>query len=238
MRAIRDRLPSADILYFGDIKNAPYGSKSREELSLLTLDAMRFLHDNGAHSIVSACNSVSASIAVSIFDAFSIEPKQLIEIVGPTVSMFRDSPAKIFLVATPATIQSGIYQNGFRMIGKDVTTLPVEKLAEMIENGETDGEIEHYVRNVFTMTPYLEHDALVLACTHYPLVHEIFQRIVGDKIAVIDPADAVAARVESRFWPREAGNGATRFAITKDSDVFRSLVARLFPGAQYSIHVV
>lgn len=238
MRAIRDRLPSADILYYGDIKNAPYGTRSREELSMLTLQAMRYLHDNGAHSIVSACNSVSASLAVSLFDAFSIEPKQLIEMVGPTVSMFRDSPAKIFLVATPATIQSGIYQNAFRMIGKEVTTLPIEKLAEMIETGETESDIEHYVRNVFTMTPYTEHNALVLACTHYPLVRDMFQRIVGEKIAVIDPAEAVAARVESRFWPREAGSGITRFAITKDSDVFRSLVARLFPEAQYSIQVV
>ena len=238
LRAIRDRLPSADILYYGDIRNAPYGTRPHEELSVLTIDAMRFLHSHGAHSIVSACNSVSAALAVSLFDTLSIEPARLIEMVGPTVSMFRDSPARIFLVATPATVRSGIYQNGFRMIGKEVTVLPIEKLAEMIERGESQPEIEHYVRNVFTMTPYLEHDALILACTHYPLVRDVFQRIVGDEIAIIDPADAVAARAEARFWPREAGSGTVRFAITQDSAVFRGLVARLFPEAQYSIDVV
>lgn len=238
LRAIRERLPSSDVLYFGDIKNAPYGSRTREDLSQLTVQAMQFLHERGAHSIVSACNSVSASMAISLYDALSIEPKQLIEMVGPTVSAFKDSPAKIFLVATPATIQSGIYQSGFKMIGKDITTLEIDRLAEEIELGKSESEIEHTIRNAFTMTPYLEHDALVLACTHYPLVRDIFQRIVGEKMAVIDPAVAVAARVESRFWPREAGNGKTHFVITKDSDVFRNLVAKLFPKSPYTIEVL
>ncbi len=238
LRAIRERLPSSDVLYFGDIKNAPYGSRTREDLSQLTVQAMQFLHERGAHSIVSACNSVSASMAISLYDALSIEPKQLIEMVGPTVSAFKDSPAKIFLVATPATIQSGIYQSGFKMIGKDITTLEIDRLAEEIELGKSESEIEHTIRNAFTMTPYLEHDAFVLACTHYPLVRNIFQRIVGEKMAVIDPAVAVAARVESRFWPREAGNGKTHFVITKDSDVFRNLVAKLFPKSPHTIEVV
>jgi glutamate racemase len=238
LSAIRERLPSADVLYFGDIKHAPYGSRGREDLSMLTLEAMKFLHERGANSIVSACNSVSASIAVSLFDALSIEPKHLIEMVGPTVSMFKDSPARVLLTATPATITSQIYQGAFRMIGKDIGTLAIERLAGAIETGAPEGDIEAIIREAFTGTDLSRYDCVVLACTHYPLARGAFREVLGKGMAIVDPADAVAARVESRFWPREAGGGATQFAITKDSDVFRALVAKLFPDAGYSVEVL
>src|SRR5262249_29124782 len=86
LHAIRQNLPSADVLYFGDTKNAPYGEKSREKLSDLTTANIKFLLEHGATNIVSACNSVSASLAISLFDAFDLKPQQLIEMVGPTVS--------------------------------------------------------------------------------------------------------------------------------------------------------
>src|SRR4051812_29736626 len=108
LKAIRDVLPSADVLYMGDIKNAPYGSRSREELSKLTVEAIKLLQARGANRIVSACNSVSASLAVSIFDIFSLDSTQLIEMVGPTVASFKGSNARILLCATPATVDSGI----------------------------------------------------------------------------------------------------------------------------------
>lgn len=235
LRAIRDRFPSVDVVYYGDIKNAPYGSRSRAELSLLTVRALEFLQKSGAESIVSACNSVSASLAVSIFDALSIAPKNLIEMVGPTVSVFKDSPARVCLLATPATISSEIYQSAFRMIGKEIEARPVEKLAEHIEFGAPEREIEHTIRNA--LSPLPEADVVVLACTHYPLVLPIFQRVLGTT-PVFDPAVAVAERVESRLWPREVGNGTTRFVITKESEPFRRLVADMFPKGQYSIEVI
>src|SRR3989338_4503180 len=120
LKAIRDQMPSSDVVYFGDIKNAPYGSKTNSELSVLTVRAIELLQNRGADNIVSACNSVSASLAVSLFDALSLTPPQLIEMVGPTVSSFKNSSARLLLVATPAPIQSEIYQNAFRMIGKDI----------------------------------------------------------------------------------------------------------------------
>ncbi|MCR4333930.1 MAG: aspartate/glutamate racemase family protein, partial [Patescibacteria group bacterium] len=129
LKAIRERMPSADILYFGDIKNAPYGSKSNSELSVLTVRAIELLQKRGATSIVSACNSVSASLAISLLDSLSLAPTQLIEMVGPTVHSFKNSSARLLLVATPATIQSEIYQNAFRMIGKDVEVVAIPDLA-------------------------------------------------------------------------------------------------------------
>ncbi len=235
LRAIKQRLPSSDILYFGDIKNAPYGSKSREELSLLTVQAIKFLQGDGASSIVSACNSVSASLAISLFDPFSIAPQSLIEMGGPTVAYLRDSPARLLICATPATIHSGIYQNAFQMVGKEVRTLAIPDLAGAIEFGAPEEEIEGIIMKAFESVPRESFDAVVLCCTHYPLVMNVFQRVCGEDTPIIDPAEAVADRVEEQCFPREAGNGTMRFVISKDSQPFRDLVARIFPRVQYTI---
>lgn len=237
LRAIRDRLPSADVLYYGDIKNAPYGSKSREELSVLTVKAIELLQKEGAQALVSACNSVSASLAVSILDALAIAPQHLIEMVGPTVRYFRDSRARIVLCATPATIRSGIYQNAFHMIGKDVMTIAIKDLASAIEFGEPQEKIKEIITAAFASIPPDSFDVLILACTHYPLVSNMFAEVLPHT-PIFDPAEAVAERVESQMWPREAGDGVMRCITSKDSEPFRRLVARLFPHEKYSIEVI
>ena len=237
LKAIREVMPSADILYFGDIKNAPYGSKNNSELSVLTVRAIELLQKRGANSIVSACNSVSASLAVSLFDALSITPDSLIEMVGPTVSYFKNSSARLLLAATPATIQSEIYQNAFRMIGKEVEVMAVPELAAAIEFGSSEEEIERIIRNVFKDVQLNNFDAVVLACTHYPLVTNIFQRELGS-IHLFDPAVAVGERVKRKLWPREVGDGTTSFIISKDSQPFRDRVAKLSLGGEFSVEVL
>ena len=237
LREIRARMPSADILYFGDIKNAPYGSKSNAELSKLTVQAIELLQERGATSIVSACNSVSASLAVSLFDALSLAPGNLIEMVGPTVGSFKGSPARLLLAATPATIGSEIYQNAFRMIGKEVGTLAIPDLASAIEFGSSEEEIERIIRDAFRGVRTGDFDMLILACTHYPLVAHLFERALGP-VPLYDPALAVAERARRQLWPREVGGGTTRFSVSKDSQPFRDRVAELGLASEPSVEVL
>lgn len=235
LRALREVLPSADVLYFGDTKNAPYGSRSRQELAELSMKGLSLLQNRGADNIISACNSVSVSLAVSLFDTFSVKPTQLIEMVGPTVGYFKDMEVDITLCATPATIASEIYQSGFRMIGKDIHSIAIERLAGAIEAGEPDTEIERIISEAFTGMTWKKNDVLVLGCTHYPLVQSLFRKVLGDDVLLFDPAYAVAERAERQFWPQESGNGQTTFITSGDSKQLRSQVERLFPGTEYSI---
>ena len=238
LRAIRDRLASPDVIYFGDIKNAPYGSKSHEELSQLTMEAIAFLRSRGARSIVSACNSVSASLAVSLFDTLEIDAPRLIEMVGPTVAAFKNSKNRLLLTATPATVKSGLYRSGFKMIGKDIVEVSIPDLAGAIEFGEDEEVMERKIREAFRAIRPGDFDVLILACTHYPLILAIFQRVLGASLPILDPAELVADRAERELWPREAGNSTTHFVISKDSEHFRNLVARLFPQTDYTIEVL
>lgn len=238
LQALRERLPSADVLYVGDLAYAPYGNRSRADISLRTMHAMRLLVDRGATNIISACNSVSASLAISLFDSLDLRPENLIEMVGPTVAQFRGSRARLLLVATEATIRSEIYQNAFRMIGKEVATCSMPALAGAIEAGATAAELEDSVRTSLAAIDPTSFDAVVLACTHYPLAAAAFRAVLGPQIAIIDPAEAVADRAERLWWPREVRNGTTRFLITADAAPFRARVAELFPGAAGAIEVV
>ncbi len=237
LKAVRERLPSADVLYFGDIKYAPYGNRSRAEISLRTMHAVKTLVGEGATSIISACNSVSASLAISLFDSLELKPENLIEMVGPTVSQFKGSSARILLVATEATIRSEIYQNAFHMIGKDVAVLALPTLAGAIEEGASEEELLAIVRGAFSGIDLASIDAVVLACTHYPLALAAFREVLG-KVAIIDPAEAVADRVERLWWPREVRDGKTRYLITADSGPFRERVESLFPGTEKVVEVL
>ncbi|MEI7720329.1 MAG: aspartate/glutamate racemase family protein [bacterium] len=234
LKAVREVLPTADVVYFGDIKNAPYGEKSREELSQLTIGALKVLQERGATSIISACNSVSASLTISLFDLASFAPGQLVEMVGPTAAHFKGSPARVLLCATSATISSDIYQQAFQMVGKQITTVAIPDLAGAIEFGESVEKVEAIIKKSFTSIDFKNFDVLILACTHYPLVLPVFQGVLAElipeqKIVLFDPALAVAERAEKMYKAVETGGGQTHFLISKDSAPFRARVAELFP---------
>src|SRR3989344_396200 len=237
LKAIREVMPSADILYFGDIRNAPYGEKSREELSRLTVNSIRVLQARGATSIVSACNSVSASLAVSLFDALGLAQQNLIEMVGPTVSYFRDFRKPILLAATPATIRSELYQNAFQMLGIEIDTVAIPKLAGAIEFGTPAKDQELLIAGAFATYDMKKYGALILACTHYPLALTPFRKVLGG-VPFFDPAEAVANRVKRQLWPREVGEAGLRLIVSKDTPQFRANVAELLPDASYVIEML
>jgi len=237
MKAVRAELPSADIIYFGDIKNAPYGGKSRVELSRLTVAAIKILQERNVDRIISACNSVSASLAVSLYDVFEIAPQNLIEMVGPTVSYFKNSSARIALCATPATIISGMYENAFRMLGKETINIAIPDLAKLIEFGGNEAEMRLVI--IEALAPFDgQYDLLILACTHYPLVTQIFIEVVNDQVQLFDPAQVVAARAKKLFWPMEVGSRTTHFILSTESPLFKAYVDRLFPGLKYTLEVL
>ena len=236
LRAVRDLLPNTDVVYFGDTKHAPYGGKSRAELSKLTMEGFGLLREQGATSIVSACNSVSASLALSLLDVSALPSDRIIEMVGPTVRATAGAEGRIAIAATKATVDSSLYQDAYAMLGKEVTAIAVPELAGAIERGAEQEELDRIVAEALPLPP--AYDLLVLACTHYPLAYASFRKHLPEKVGIYDPAAAVAERVEAQLWPREAGEGKTRFLISKESPAFLVQVARLFPGSETHVEVL
>lgn len=239
MRAIRDRLPSSDLVYFGDTARAPYGNRTRAELTRFSVEGFHRLMSEGATSIVSACNSVSGSLALSLLSLSSLRSENLIEMVAPTVrEIAHTDHGRLLLVATAATIESGLYEGACSMMGIESRSHALPSLAGAIEAGLPEQEIENLIRTELPEELVSSSDTLVLACTHFPLVTHVFERIVGTRVHVVNPAVAVAKEVEERFWPREAGYGSMRILISKESDGMRAQLQRLFGEDTYELKVV
>ena len=225
LRVVRERMPNADIVYFGDIKNAPYGNKSREELGVLTVLGIERLIREGATEIVSACNSVSVSIVLPMFEILDLPHANIVEMVGPTVSGLRGTEGSVLVVATHATIESNAYQDGLRMVGVSADGLALPDLVSLIEGGASDDAMREYVHNALAPELKEDHTHLLLGCTHFPLIRTIFTDVVKEvqpTCVIVDPALSVASVVAQRF--RDAGGGTTRFVITEDSPVFVKFV--------------
>jgi glutamate racemase len=237
LTALRREMPDADVLYFGDIKNAPYGNKSHAELSRLTIDALSLLKERGVTNVVSACNSVSAALAISLFDTL-LSAQHVIEMVGPTVATLKDETRSIAICATEATIRSGMYENGFRMVGKrDITSIAIPDLAGQIEFGASKEVLKQTISTA--LAPHQgTFSVLVLACTHYPLVRDLFVDVVGDAVEIVDPAESVATRAKGLFTNEKTGQGRTTFLISQESACFREYVAELLLAGTYQIEVV
>ena len=231
LREIRKRAPQADIVYFGDLKNAPYGNKSREELGVLTVLGIQKLIDAGAREIVSACNSVSVSIVLPMFEILELPTANLIEMVGPTVHSFKGKKASVLILATRATIESRVYQEGFHMLGIEADGLAIPELVSQIEAGTSSEGLRTTIRSALEHHPRRDYTHVVLGCTHYPLVRDVFERVLpelGFTANIVDPAVPVAEAVRERF--DVSGTGTTTFLTSKKSDVFDRL-AREYGGS-------
>lgn len=239
MKALRERAPQADIVYFGDLKNAPYGNKSREELGAFTVLGIQKLIDAGATEIVSACNSVSVSIVLPMFEILDIPRVSLIEMVGPTVTSFKGTDARVLVVATRATIESGIYQEGFRMVCIEAEGVAVPSLVSLIEDGGSEEDMAHEIRDALAICTGHGYTHVLLGCTHYPLVRHLFKDVLqelGIEATLFDPADPVSDAAVSRF--NTAGTGTIRFLVTKESAQFQTHVARQLGGVAHTLELV
>lgn len=232
--AIRKRAPRADFVYFGDLANAPFGPKSSDELFGITLRAMQFLRAQGADEIVAACNSVSVSVIRPLMEAFGIQGTNVIEMVGPAArALAYQHSKKILVIATEATVKSGMYESTFHRHALRPTMMAVPDLASAIENGRSLIDIQQIVTPVIDRVVAEEFDTLVFGCTHYPFVHDVFEEafvLKGVRVNLFNPADAVAMDVASTC--NIQGHGAQTFFVSKTSEVFDAHVRTFFGSSQ------
>ena len=220
---IRAYAPKADIVYFGDTKNAPYGNKTREEVRALTITGIQKLLDEGATQIVSACNSVSISLDLPILDALSLDSDDVIEMVGPTVRALKEKKeTRILLCATAITIASGVYQERLTNIGKEVTELPLPLLVSYIESGRSTEDVEKLLQKYLSGQDIQEQDLILLGCTHFPLVEESFKKVFSPP--VYNPASAVAREVVAKF--NCEGSGNIQYLFSKETKQTKAYTKR------------
>lgn len=238
LKAIRRHAPQADVVYFGDLKHAPYGNRGRDELDVLTTEGIRTLLKYGASQIVSACNSVALSTKRTCEEC-AIPYTSSIEMVGPTVESFMDTNAKVLVLATVATIDSAMYQQGLETKGIVADGLALPDLVRCIETGSTRNVMVEMIREALRAYVSRGYSHIILGCTHFPLIQDVFEEVLASldmHAELIDPAEAVARAVVAQF--DIAGKGTTRILVSAESTTFESFVRTLFPGETHVVEVI
>lgn len=204
--AIRQALPHERLLYFGDNVHIPYGERTNAEILAFSQAITDALLAQGCKLIVIACNTASAAALKPLRERMpqvrfvGMEPA-----VKPAVEHTRTGVVGV--IATIATVQGEVFASIVERFAQGVTVLQqaCPNLVRQIEAGEFDTPKTEAMLHGW-LDPMVEKniDALVLGCTHYPLIRPLIQRVVGDGVRVIDPAPAIARRVESML--REDGD--------------------------------
>ncbi|MFT5338212.1 MAG: glutamate racemase [Sphingobacteriales bacterium] len=193
--------PNISFCYYGDTAHLPYGDKTPELVRYYSHAIVDFLLNQGCDGILIACNTASASafdsLKATLPDGFPI-----FNVIDPIAEHIRSHYGKkdrIGVIGTRGTIASNIYQKRIRannINAPEVFSKATPLLAPMIEEGFYDNSISLDLINNYINTPEFESlQAIILGCTHYPLIKDQVSAILGKNTAVIDSAHLVAAHI-------------------------------------------
>jgi glutamate racemase len=194
--AIQQELPSESLIYFGDTAHLPYGDKSEAAIQAFSIKIADVLLKQGCKVIVIACNSAS-SAAYELLKEYVRHDAHIINVIDPMVDYIAEHyPGKtVGLIGTKRTVQSGVYTRKLHETDSTINlkTLATPLLAPMIEEGFFNNQISHEIIAQYLADPTLtDIEALVLACTHYPLIKPELNQYYQNKIAILDSAAIVA----------------------------------------------
>ncbi|MCQ8211108.1 glutamate racemase [Cetobacterium somerae] len=195
LKKIKEKIDFADVIYYGDSINSPYGNKSIEEIQELCLKIGEFLIDNQVNIIVIACNTATAAALETLRERFTSVPIVGVVQPGATMAIKQSKNKKIGVISTPLTAKSGVYEKAIKGLNPkyDVFQKGCDLLCPMIEKGwESSEKNTEILKSYINQLPD-EIDTLILGCTHYPLIREEIEKVVDKKI--VDPAEETAMHV-------------------------------------------
>lgn len=198
-RALHERLPYEHFVYLGDTARVPYGTKSLATVERYAVENSRFLETHGIKLLVVACNTASALALPAIRAAVTVP---VVGVIGPgaRAAVVVAGKSKIGVIATEATVQSAAYS---RAIGKVSPAFEVIERAcplfvSLAEEGWAESDVARAVA-----AEYLNElkgqgiGALVLGCTHYPILRAIISEAIGSEVPLIDSGEATAHEVKA-----------------------------------------
>ncbi|MGI8835531.1 MAG: glutamate racemase [Pyrinomonadaceae bacterium] len=198
-RALHECLPAERFIYLGDTARVPYGTKSLTTVEHYAIENARFLGAQSIKLLVVACNTASALALPAIGKAVDVPVVGVIE-PGARAAVKIAGEKTIAVIATEATVQSGAYANAINAI--DVRIKVIERACPLFvplaEEGWADSDVarsvaEQYLRDLRNA----DLGALVLGCTHYPILRDLISEVVGADVPLIDSGEAAAQEVRS-----------------------------------------
>lgn len=241
LREFQRVLPAYDYIYLGDNARAPYGSRSFDIVYRFTLEAVNELFARGCPLIILACNTASAKALRTIQqnDLPGIDPsRRVLGVIRPTVESLPDHTRNghVGLVGTPGTVGSRSYELEIEKLYPDFkfSAHSCPMWVPLVENGEADKPgADYFVRQEIEALTRLdgEIDAIILGCTHYPLLINKIKKYLPTNVALIKQGEIVAAsladylRRHPEMERRLTRGGTTEYLTTEDAAKFSSMAS-------------
>lgn len=229
-------LPKESIVYFGDTARVPYGSKSNQTVVEYSIQDTNFLLSKNVKAVVVACNTASSIAIEELRKRFDVPVIGMIE-PGASMAVNQTRNKKIGVIGTRATIGNKAYSNAIKKIDNEIEVF--EKACPLFvplaEEGWTNHRAtieiaEEYLRELRNQ----EIDTLVLGCTHYPILSDVIQEVIGDDVKLIDSGVASSENVRNEIArigleTNSAVPGQASFYVSDIPTTFKQ-VAELFLG--------
>lgn len=235
--AIKQILPGESLVYFGDTAHLPYGDKSAESIKTYSRRITEFLLDHNSKVVLVACNSASASAFDSLTKEFGSRTI-LIDVIDPVVEYLGTKNfTKVGVIGTKRTISSGTYENKVkeRSPSTSVVSMATPLLVPMIEEGFIYDDISNAIIRTYLSDKSLAGiQALVLGCTHYPIIKNQISKIFNFNVEVVDSARLVSVilrdTLEKNNLLNDSGKVNDRFFISDYTPYFEKIARMFFEG--------
>ncbi len=236
MREITNLLPDLPTCYLGDLARMPYGSKSDSAIIDYSVENTNFLIDQGAKLIIVACNSASAVATGKLREQFKVP---ILEVITPAVheALARSEKGRIGVIGTRATIRSGSYEQQITALkpGFKTYSAACPLLVPLVEEGFTNArETKMILRRYLSTLRHKQIDALILGCTHYPLLKKLIQPRIGKRVHLVDPAEAMARYLQTflhdhpNLWDSIEKTAEHRYCVTDLTDSTQRIADTIF----------
>ncbi len=230
VREIMRQIPNEKIIYFGDTARLPYGSKSRDTVTRFSEQIVRFLRTFQVKTIVVACNTASAYAMERLEQDTDIP---MIGVVKPGAKMAAEMTrnGKVGVIATEATIGSGIYTEYIQDLNKNVTVYgkACPLFVPLVEEGLWEDPVtDEIARRYLTELIDIDIDTLILGCTHYPLIRSTLRKIMGESVTLVNPAYETARELKEMLGkldllctePPGLGSNRYQFYVSDKAEKF------------------
>lgn len=197
---VKELMPNESMVYFGDIAHLPYGDKSAAAIQAYSIKVTDVLLQQGCKLILIACNSAS-SAAFELVREYVGSKAKVFNVIDPLVEHVAQNyqNQKVGLIGTKQTVNSNVYESKLKQLNPNIAlkSLATPLLVPMIEEGFFENRISHDI-----IEAYLHHEelmgieALILGCTHYPLIKNEIDQFYNGKVDILDSASIVAKKLE------------------------------------------
>lgn len=194
-------MPNENFIFFGDSINAPYGTKSVEEVRRLTTESATALFDEGCKGLVIACNTATSAAARYLRELYPDIPLVGIEPAIKPATLCKENPT-ILAMATPMTIREEKFRKLMARFENQAKIIPLAcpGLMDFVERGDLDGDdLRKYLVELFYEFKDIQIDAVVLGCTHYPFVAKMIQEVLPGDVQLFDGGEGTAREMRRRL---------------------------------------